>query len=196
MIGAMTRLARDGKPLDATDLRDLTYGELEGRRRAEEALAFLTEHMPGFEEAFLADTATQQGVRETRHIVGEYTLSGSDVTGLAAFDDAIASAAWPQEYHTAGRSTEYVFLPDSSAYQIPYRSLVPRGPSNLLVAGRCISADHHALASCRVMAPCMAMGEAAGTAAALAAREDHDVRAVDVGSLRDSLVAQGAILAR
>lgn len=194
MIGAMIRLARQGEPLDATDLRDLTYGELEGRRRAEEAIAFLREHMPGFEEAFLADTATQQGVRETRHVVGEYTLSGSDVTGLARFDDAIASSAWPQEYHTAGRSTEYTFLPDASAYQIPYRSLVPQGPPNLLVAGRCISADHDALASCRVMAPCMAMGEAAGTAAAMAVREDSNVQAVDAAPLREELAAHGAIL--
>lgn len=194
MIGAMIRLAREGEPLDATDLRDLTYGELEGRRRAEEAIAFLREHMPGFEEAFLADTATQQGVRETRHVVGEYMLSGSDVTGLATFEDAIASAAWPQEYHTSGRGTEYTFLPDGSAYQIPYRSLVPKGPPNLLVAGRCISADHDALASCRVMAPCMAMGEAAGTAAAMAAREDSNVQAVDAAALREELAAHGAIL--
>lgn len=199
MIGAMTRLGRDGLPLDATDLFDLTYGELEGRRRAEEAFEFLAAHMPGFSDAFLADTAVQQGVRETRHIVGGYTLTGDDVRGLAAFDDAVVSAAWPQEYHVSGRSTEYVFLPDASSYQIPYRSLVATGPPNLLVAGRCISADHHALASCRVMAPCMALGEAAGTAAAMAATESTDgggsaVGDIDVGVLQDHLVAAGAIL--
>ncbi len=136
MIGAMTRLGRDGAPLDATDLMDLTFGELEGRRSAEVATEFLKAHMPGFGEAFLADTATQQGVRESRHITGRYTLSGDDVTGLATFNDAITAAAWPQEYHVNGRSTEYVFLPDATAYQIPYRVLIPQGPANLLVAGR------------------------------------------------------------
>jgi hypothetical protein len=202
VLGAMIRLARDGEPLDATDLFDLTYGELEGRRRAEEATEFLREHMPGFAEAFLADTATQQGVRETRHIIGHHTLHGDDVTSLATFPDAIAAAAWPQEYHVHGRHTEYEFLPDGASYQIPYGCLVPaardgdRVPGNLLVAGRCISADHDALASCRVMAPCLAMGEAAGVAAAMAVHEGDrvDVASVDTSALRDELVAHGAIL--
>lgn len=208
VIGAMIRLARDGRPLDATDLADLTFGELEGRRRAEEAMAFLQEHMPGFADAFLADTATQQGVRETRHIVGRSTLTGDDITGQSEFADEIALGAWPQEYHVEGRHTDYVFLPDGATYGIPYRSLVPaapgagdqRAPTNLLVAGRCISADHHALASCRVMAPCMAMGEAAGIAAAMAAlgggSDAPDVSTVDTAALRDALVEAGAVLSR
>ncbi len=202
VIGAMVRLARDGAPLDATDLFDLTWGELEGRRRAEEATAFLREHVPGFADAFLADTATQQGVRETRHIAGRVTLAGADVVAARRWPDAVAAAAWPQEYHVRGRSTEYEFLPDGASYQIPYGALVPAagGPPNLLVAGRCISADHDALASCRVMAPCMAMGEAAGEAAALAVRaaagrgdEPADVAAVDVAELRARLTDAGAI---
>jgi FAD dependent oxidoreductase len=209
MIGAMIRLARDGQPLDATNLFDLTYGELEGRRRAEEAFAFLKDHMPGFGDAFLADTATQQGVRETRHIEGRYRLTGDDVEQAAQFDDAIGAAAWPQEYHVHGRGTEYVFLPDAVSYQIPYRALVPAPsprrngvdavPTNLLVAGRCISADHDALASCRVMAPCMAMGEAAGTAAALAVDEAKpddviDVATVPIDSLQEALRTHHAVL--
>jgi hypothetical protein len=198
-IGAMIRLARDGRPLDATDLFDLTFGELEGRRRAEEAMAFLREHMPGFEDAFLADTATQQGVRETRHIVGRAVLSGADVTALAHFDDGVVQAAWPQEYHVHGRITEYRFLPDGASYQVPFGSLVPAGPSvpaNLLVAGRCISAEHDALASCRVMAPCFAMGEAAGVAAAMTANDPRplDVSAADVDAIRDELITHGAVL--
>lgn len=204
VIGAMIRLSRDGAPLDGTDVRDLTWGELEGRRRAEEAAAFLAEHVPGFAEAYLADTAVQQGVRETRHIVGRVTLTGADVAGRARFPDAVAAAAWPQEYHVHGRSTEYTFLPDGEAYQVPYRSLVPaEGPANLLVAGRCLSADHHALASCRVMAPCFAFGEAAGVAAALAVHGAGaadggagaiDVGAVDAADLRSRLVERGAVL--
>ncbi len=198
-IGAMVRLAREGRPLDATDVFDLTWGELEGRRRAEEAMEFLRAHMPGFADAFLADTATQQGVRETRHIVGRTVLTGADVTAQATFDDAVVQAAWPQEYHVRDRGTQYEFLPDGASYQIPFGSLVPEGdgvPRNLLVAGRCISADHHALASCRVMAPCFAMGEAAGVAAAMAVNgsDQVDVTRVDVAALRDELVARGAVL--
>jgi ribulose 1,5-bisphosphate synthetase/thiazole synthase len=209
VLGAMVRLTRDGKPLDATDLFDLTYGELEGRRRAEEAFAFLQAHMPGFGDAFLADTATQQGVRETRHIHGRYQLTGGDIERSARFDDAIASAAWPREYHVRGRGTEYEFRPDGETYQIPYRCLVPDAgadvdglaavPMNLLMAGRCISADHHALASCRVMAPCMAMGEAAGTAAAMAVLDAGPDDTIDLGSipmgpLQDTLRTQGVLI--
>lgn len=196
MIGAMTRLARDGKPLDGTDLFDLTFGEIEGRRLCEEVTEFLADHMPGFNEAFLADTAVQQGVRESRRIRGAYQLTGDDVTSLARFDDAVALGAWPREYHTEGRSTKMNFLPDGCAYQIPYRTLVPQVPRNLLVAGRCISADSDALASCRVMAPCMALGQAAGTAAALVVKSGDaiDVGAVCHSDLRDSLIADGAIL--
>jgi hypothetical protein len=200
LVGAMIRLGRNGQPLDGTDLFDLTFGELEGRRRAEEAMAFLRDHMPGFEAAFLADTATQQGVRETRHIVGSYTLTGDDVVRRATFDDAVAACAWPREYHVSGRHTDYEFLADATSYQLPFRSLVPRPasgiPGNLLVAGRCVAADPDASASCRVMAPCMALGEAAGTAAVLALPEAGgpvDVAGVDGAALRDRLSARGAV---
>lgn len=206
VIGAMIRLARGHMPLDATDLFDLTWGELEGRRRAEEASEFLRSHMPGFTDAYLSDTATQQGVRESRHIIGRTTLTGEAVASAAGCEDAIAACAWPQEYHVSGRGTEYRFLPDGEYYQVPWGSLLPQehsGPPNLLVAGRCISADHDALASCRVMAPCMAMGEASGVAAAMAASdaravtgtgEPVDVGSIDPTSVRNRLREVGAIL--
>jgi hypothetical protein len=190
VIGAMTRVrAPDGGPLDVTDLAQATYGEGEGRRLAEEAAAFVQEHVPGFADSFLADTAPALGVRETRRAVGRYVLTGADVAGLARFDDAVAAGAWPQEYHVTGRSTEYKQLPDGGYYQVPFRALQPDGLANVFVAGRCISADHDALASTRVMAPSMALGQAAGTAAALAAREELAVR-----DLQCSLEEQGAFL--
>lgn len=194
-IGAMTRVKNpDGTPIDVTDLRQATWGELEGRRLAEEAAEFLRAHVPGFADAFLADTAPALGVRETRRVVGDYVLTGDDVAWGARFHDAIAAGAWPQEYHVEGRSTEYRFLPPGVTYQIPYRSLRPRGVPNLLVAGRCLSADHHALASTRVMAPSLALGQAAGTAAALAARDGLPVAAVDVTELQAALTKCGARL--
>lgn len=184
-VGAMTRVrAPDGGPLDVTRLDHATYGELEGRRLAEEAAAFVTEHVPGFGGAFLSDTAPNLGVRETRRVVGEYVLTGDDVSGLARFDDAVAAGAWPREYHVEGRSTQYVHLPPGGYYQVPLRSLRPAGLANVWVAGRCTSADHHALASLRVMGPSLALGQAAGTAAVLES----------VADVQASLLEQGAFL--
>src|SRR5437764_2478811 len=131
VIGAMTRVrGPDGGPLDVTDLAQATYGELEGRRLAEEAAAFVKEHVPGFDGAFLADTAPALGVRETRHAVGRYVLRGEEVAGLARFDDAVAAGPWPQEYRVTGRPTEYRSLPDVGCYQIPFRALQPNGPGD------------------------------------------------------------------
>jgi hypothetical protein len=190
VIGAMTRVrAEDGGPLDITDLAQGTYGELEGRRLAEEAAAFVSEHVPGFADAFLADTAPALGVRETRRAVGRYVLTGDDVAGLARFDDAVAAGAWPQEYHVNGRSTEYRSLPEGGYYQVPFRALQPDGLTNLFVAGRCISADHDALASTRVMAPSIVLGQAAGTAAAMLARDE-----LAIDDLQRSLKEQGAFI--
>jgi len=194
-VGAMTRVRnRDGTPVDVTDVRQATWGELEGRRLAEEAAAFLREHVPGFADAFLDDTATALGVRETRRVVGDYVLTGDDVKRGATFDDGVARGAWPCEYHVRGRTTEYEFLPAGVSYQVPFGSLRPRGVPNLLVAGRCLSADHDALASIRVMGPSLALGQAAGTAAAIAARDGVPVAEVAVDELQASLSKQGAIL--
>jgi len=194
-VGAMTRVRNpDGSPIDVTDVRQATWGELEGRRLAEEAAEFLRAHVPGFADAFLADSATALGVRETRRVVGEYVLTGGDVVSGARFDDAVAAGAWPQEYHVAGRSTEYRFLPPGVSYQVPYRSLRTRTVRNLLVAGRCLSADHDALASTRVMGPSLALGQAAGVAAAIAARDGKAVADVPVDELQATLRDQGALV--
>jgi ribulose 1,5-bisphosphate synthetase/thiazole synthase len=189
-IGAMTRVrGPDGAPLDVTDLAQSTYGELEGRRLAEEAAAFVIAHVPGFADAFLADTAPTLGVRESRRVVGDYVLTGEDVSGLARFPDAVAAGAWPREYHVEGRDTEYVNLPEGGWYQVPLRALRPRGLPNLWAAGRCVSADPDALASLRVMAPSLALGQAAGTAAVLELRGEGGSEQV-----RSALVEQGAFL--
>lgn len=194
-VGAMTRVRNpDGSPIDVTDVRQATWGELEGRRLAEEAAEFLRKHVPGFADAFLDDTAFALGVRETRRVVGDYVLTGDDVAGGATFDDAVGRGAWPREYHVHGRSTEYRFLEPGVSYQVPYRALRPRGVRNLLAAGRCLSADHHALASIRVMGPSLALGQAAGVAAALAARRSRSVGEVSIGELHECLERQGALL--
>jgi FAD-dependent oxidoreductase family protein len=195
-VGAMTRIGvgPDRHAPDMTDPFEATEAEMTGRAEAEKAARFLAAHMPGFGEAFLADTPTQLGVRETRRAAGEYELNGDDVLGAGRFDDAVAVGAWPQEFHVAGKETQWVWLEQGAYYQVPYRSLVASGIDNLLLAGRCICATHEALASTRVIAPSMAQGEAAGVAAALAAGKGVPAAAVDVGEVQRVLRERGAFI--
>jgi hypothetical protein len=194
VVGAMTRVGVDGRAPDMTDPLEATAAEIAGRVEVEKAARFLKAFMPGFADSFLCDTPTQLGVRETRRVVGEYVLTGEDVLGAARFEDAVACGAWPQEFHVRGKETEWRFLEPGAYYQVPYRSLLPRGVDNLLVAGRCISATHEALASTRVIAPSMAQGEAAGVAAALAAQKGIATRDVDVAEVQRILRERGAFL--
>lgn len=190
--------------IDATDPDQLTRAELETEKQVMEVFRFLKKNIPGFEEARLLGTPYQVGVRETRRIVGEYMLTADDVLRGADFPDAVARGAYPLDIHDVARNTTVmdrqvhgksetmVVLPRS--YAIPYRSLLPQRPDNLLVAGRCISATHEAISSARGQNVCMATGHAAGTAAALAARTGVPPRQLDVQTLQQMLRTQGAIL--
>jgi len=193
-IGAMTRVSRgDGSPPDGTDVRDLTDAELRGRAIAEEAARFLATEMPGFGSSFLADTAVTIGIRETRHATGDHVLDFDEAAACTKFDDAVAASCWPFEFHTEGAETRWEWVPRGDWFEIPYRSLLPFGVANLLVAGRCISATHEALASLRVTGVCMAIGEAAGLAAARAAASGSGVRDVDGTKLRAELISRGSL---
>ena len=193
-LGAMTRIGVGGHAPDMTEPFEATAAEIAGRAEAEKAGRFLKANMPGFSDAFFADTPTQLGVRETRRGAGDYVLTADDVLGAARFGDAIACGAWPQEFHVEGKATEWRWLDDGAYYQVPYRALVAAEVDNLLLAGRCISATHEALASTRVIAPSMAQGEAAGVAAALAAQKGLSVRTIDVVEVQRILVERGAFL--
>jgi hypothetical protein len=194
----MTRIEhvrRDGERLvNATDPDVLTAAEIEGRRQALEYARFLVDRVPGYERASLVALSTQIGLRETRRVHGDYRLTRADVLAARQFDDQIGLCGAPIEDHHggAGTGTTWEYLPDGQAVGIPYRALVVRDAHNALVAGRCFSATHDAHASVRSMAQCMAMGQAAGTAAALSR---GDVRGVDGAELRDRLLAGGAVLA-
>ena len=181
--------------IDGTNPEDLTRAEVEGRRQVMKVFAFMRERCPGLENARLLDVATQIGIRETRRIHGLYTLTGEDVLRGARFDDAIARCAYPIDIHDpTGTRGQLVGLESAGYYEIPYRCLVPERVENLLVAGRCLSATHEAAASARVIPPVYAMGQAAGTAAALCARERLRPRDLDGRRLRDTLRLQGAIV--
>jgi hypothetical protein len=194
VLVAMSRVDIDGRAIDGSDPEELTRGEILGRAQAVRCAEFLRRHMPGFENAFLSDTATRLGIRETRRVRGLYALTEDDVLSGRRFSDGICRSAWPVELHIAGGETEWKFLAPGTWYTVPYRCLVPVGAKNLLVVGRCISATHEGFASVRVIGPCMGEGQAAATAIALAAARDESVAAVDPDELRARLVAQGALV--
>jgi succinate dehydrogenase/fumarate reductase flavoprotein subunit len=183
--------------LDGTNVQDLTKAEIEGRKQVMFLLRFFREKCPGLEHCTLLDTAATIGVRETRRIVGEYTLTAEDLASGGNFDDVIALCGYPIDIHSPTGSGG-TMTPDqfqiANVYQIPYRCLVPANTERLLVAGRCVSASHEALGAIRVMPPSFAMGQAAGTAAALAVAEGVQPRNVPIGWLQETMAKQGAFL--
>lgn len=195
----MTRLASverlpDGAMANATDPALLTRAEMDGREQALEYIRFLRDRVPGYENSRLACFGAQIGVRETRRVHGLYRLTKDDVLAARQFSDQIGLCGAPIEDHHEGADTKWSYLPDGTAVGIPFRTLVPAGTDNLLVAGRCFSATHDAHAAVRSMAQCMAMGQAAGLAAARAALQQRSVADLDVTALRVDLRATGAIL--
>ena len=183
-----------GAVRNATDPDVLTAAEMEGRRQALEYARFLIDRVPGYEQARLVALSSQIGLRETRRVHGDYRITGDDVLAARQFEDQIGLCGAPIEDHAAGDGTKWEYLPDGSAVGIPLRTLIPRDGSNVLMAGRCFSAEHDAQASIRSMAQCMAMGQAAGTAAALAVAAGGEVREVADDILLARLRRDGAIL--
>lgn len=183
--------------IDPLDPDDLTRAEVEARGQAMRLVAFFRARVPGFAHARIAATATQIGVRETRRIVGDYTLTRDDILERRTFDDAIARSAYPIDIHNpSGSGTTTHRLPPGTSYEIPYRCLVPQRVEDLLVAGRCISTTHEALASTRLTPTVMTLGQAAGTAAALALAAGVRPRALAPHVLRERLIADGVDLRR
>jgi hypothetical protein len=179
--------------VNGTDPGSLTFGEIEGRRQIEDIQRYLIEYVPGFEQAYFTKMAPFIGIRETRRIVGKYVLTADDILSCKRFEDSIAVASYPLDiHHPEGGGCTLTWCGD--CYDIPYRSLLPEKIENLIVAGRCISTTHEAMSAIRVMAPCMAMGEAAGRAAKMAVRENIYPSALNVGKLREELTAKGAYL--
>lgn len=178
-----------------TDVWDLTASELEGRRQMMQLDAFLRKYVPGFQKAYLSQSAAHVCVRETRRIVGEYVLTAEDVLEAHKFSDVIAHGAYPIDIHNPkGKGTVLKRVQAGEAYDIPLRCLVPLRVENLLVAGRCISGTHEALASYRVMPISMATGQAAGICAAIASKKGLLPRKVKAQDVQRELLRQGAYL--
>ena len=179
--------------VDGTDPVSLTNGEFIARQQIGDICKYLINYVPGFENAYILRTAPFLGIRETRRIVGKYVMNRADILSCARFEDSIAVASYPLDiHHSVGGGCTLEWSGD--CYDIPYRSLVPLKVENLLVAGRSISTTHEAMSAIRVMAPCMAMGEAAGRAAKMAIRDGVTPSAVSVEKLRKELLSKGVYL--
>lgn len=168
----------------AVDVEDLTYIENEARKRTYRGLLFLREHVPGYENAKVRKTCPQLGVRESRKIVGECVVTMADVLGSRKFDDSIGRCG--------AQMTGYkLYDVKGLEYDVPYGCLVPKAVDGLLAAGRCISVAHDAINTFRLIVPCGLTGEAAGTAAAIAAKQGVHPRRIDVPELQQRLREQG-----
>lgn len=179
--------------VNGTKPESLTYGELEGRRQIQDIQRYLIDYVPGFNAAYFTKMAPFIGIRETRRIVGKYILTAGDILSCRRFEDSIAVASYPLDiHHPEGGGCTLTWCGD--CYDIPYRSLIPEKIENLIIAGRCISSTHEAMSAIRVMAPCMAMGEAAGRAAKMSVRDNVKPSALNVGKLREELISTGAYL--
>jgi hypothetical protein len=177
------------------DVWDLTLAEAVSRRQVRQISEFLCRYVPGFEEAYVAQSGVSIGVRETRRILGEYQLTGDDILSARKFDDVIARGTYPVDIHNPeGKGTVLKPVPAGDAYDIPLRCLLPQGVDHMLTAGRCISGTHEAHSSYRVTPTAMATGQAAGVCAAVAALSDRQPRDVDFGTVQRGLVRQGADL--
>lgn len=193
----VTQLANaDGTPVDGTNAAQLSDAEVLGRRQIVDFFQFLRASAPGFENAYILEIAPQVGVRETRRVVGEYQLSEHDVLQCASFDDSIGVNGWMIEEHVAGNiAFKWQDIPASRGFNhLPYRMLLPLQVDNLLVAGRCASMTHMGQSAARVSGGCFVMGQAAGTAAALAIQANVRPRALNAKVLQNRLEADGAYL--
>jgi len=184
--------------VDGTQVDDISRAAMELRRKMWANTEVLKEHVPGAEKISVITSASAMGVRESRRIVGKYTLTIDDVVSARQFDDQVYRYACFVDIHApkGGEKPEHGGRDPGSgkSYGVPYRCLVPKKVENLLVAGRCLSATHEALASVRMMPSCMAMGQAAGTAAALAVEHGIGPRTVAPDALRERLAGAGVIL--
>ncbi len=185
-------IGRDGRELNPMLVEDITEAEIEGRAQVREYARFFRDHIAGCEESFVNDTGVQVGIRQTRQILGRATLHNEDVTQGAKFRTGIARSPWPIELHS-GNKPRLVWLIDDY-YEVPFDCFVPERGEGLLAAGRCLSAQHEAMASARVTAQCFSYGHAIGHAAAIAVKESISPRAVEAAAVREKLNRDGAQL--
>jgi len=182
----------DGRELNAVVGNDFSEAEVQGRRQARLYARFFRENLVGCEASWLNDTGVQVGIRQTRQIAGRRVLQNHDILKGAKSSDGIARSPWPIELHTGSKPHVEWLLDDF--YEVPFDCFVPEQGEGLLVAGRCLSAEHEAVASARVTAQCFSYGQAIGLAAAMASLERLSTRQITGSEVRKLLNQQGAHL--
>ena len=182
----------DGRELNPLFFNDFTDAEIEGRSQVQEYARFFKDNLVGCESAFINDTGVQVGVRQTRQVEGLYKLTNKDVVSGQKFRNGIARSPWPIELHSGNKPrVEWLY---NDFYEIPYECFVPKQGNNILVAGRCLSAEHEAVASARVTAQCFGYGQAVGEAASLCVQESMQPKQIQGHELRSILNQKGAQL--
>lgn len=171
----MTRVTKKS----ALNVFELTEAEIEGRNQIKEVFRFLQKYIPGFEKSYIVTTPYQIGVRESRHIVCDYVMTKEDILENKSFPDAIVKGAFPMDIHSPNGSKLELIQQTNLLYEIPFRSILVKNFTNLLVTGRCIGATHEAAASLRVTPVVMALGEAAGLAVSKAIKKNIEVRKIN-----------------
>jgi len=192
MINATRLTAADGRMLNVIDPADFTEAEILGRRQVRQYADFLTRKLPGLRDGYVVDTGVEVGIRQTRTIAGQKTLTNDDVVSCRRQPDSICRSPWPIELHAGDRPKLQWLLDDY--YDVPYGTLVPEQARNIIVAGRSLSAEHEALASARVTAQCFEYGHAAGIAASLSLATDTDFTQIDVTQIQQEMRARGSQL--
>jgi len=188
-----TRLVGDGgRMLNVIDPVDFTIAEISGRAQVREYARFLREEVPGCEDVYVVDTGVEAGVRQTRTIRGIQTLRNDDVLDARKSADAVVRSPWPIELHDGERPKLHWIIDDY--YEVPYGTLVPAVGEDVIVAGRCLSAEHEALASARVTAQCFEYGHAAGVATLISLEREIDYRAITGRAVGDRMIRSGSAL--
>lgn len=178
---------------DPTDPFQISRAEMLARKQIVEMVDFLKKHSKALERASIVSIANHIGVRESRKLVGVHVLNAEELRSCVKFEDSIALGNYDIDIHNPTGTGTYIYsFENGTYYSIPYRSLVPKEITNLLVAGRCLSADHEAHSAVRIMPICACLGEAAGVAAAIAKKSGCDVQKVDTHLLRETLMQKGA----
>lgn len=190
MVNATRILGFDGRDLDVTDPVDHSEGEMVARLQVRAYADFLKTRIPGCENGYVVDTGVEIGVRQTRTVTGMARLTNADVLGKARFDDAIAASPWPIELHAGDKPRVEWNIDD--VYEVPFGTLVPVRGENIIIAGRCLSAEHEALASARVTAQCFYYGHAAGLATDLSLAEMTPVRTISGTDIRTLMNKENA----
>ena len=185
-------IGEDGRELNSLYYKDFTEAETQGRKQIREYAKFFKENLKGCEKSFVTDTGTQVGIRQTRQVDGVYKLKNSDVINGKKFKDGIARSPWPIELHSGNKPKVEWLLDD--VYEVPLNCFIPKNGEGIIAAGRCLSAEHEAVASARVTAQCFSYGHAAGHAATISIRENMLLRDIKGEDVREILNKEGARL--